>query len=96
MPLTLLEPPDLGADFWEQPEILAAVTREQLGQFILAYRGARRARFSQDQMARWLGLSQNTVSRLEAQEAPVTEARLDSVFRALRVPAAVVTRWGQL
>jgi transcriptional regulator with XRE-family HTH domain len=94
MPLTLPAPPDLGATFWEQPEIIAAVQHEQLGQFLLAYRGARRPRWSQDQMARWLGCNQSTISDLENGRAPVTHARLGAVFTSLKVPPDVAVRWG--
>jgi hypothetical protein len=94
MPLTLLEPPDLAADFWAQPELVAAVEREQLGQFLIAFRGAQRPRWSQDQVARWLGCSQARISEMENDVVRVGEVRLDAIFRALQVPSSVVTRWG--
>jgi transcriptional regulator with XRE-family HTH domain len=94
MPLTLPAPPELGPDFWDQPEILTAVEHEHLGAFLLAYRGARRARFSQDQVARWLGRPQSWVSLVESGQAPVTEHVIYKVSDALHVPASVATHWG--
>jgi hypothetical protein len=93
MPLTLLQLPDLDESFWAQPEIVEAVCRGQLDEFFRSVRGARRPRWSQDQMARWLGCNQSTISDIENGRAPVTHARLDATFTALRVPANVVTRW---
>jgi DNA-binding XRE family transcriptional regulator len=94
MPLTLPEPPDLGPTFWEQPEIIAAVQHEQLGRFLLAYRGARRSRWSQDQLARWIGCNQSTISVIENGRVRVSPVHLDSIFTSLKVPAHVVMAWG--
>lgn len=94
MPLTLPAPPDLGLDFWEQPDIAEAVALGELASFLLAVRGARRARWSQDQLARWTGFCQATISALESGKAPATERHIDRVFCSLRVPGQVTAKWG--
>jgi hypothetical protein len=58
----LATPPDLDADFWSQPDIVTAIEHGDLGQFLLAVRGARRPRWSQDQIAFWLCCAQSRIS----------------------------------
>jgi DNA-binding XRE family transcriptional regulator len=94
MPLTLPAPPELGPDFWDQPEILAAVEHEHLGAFLLAYRGARRARWSQDQIARWIGRSQGTISTIESGRMRVSPGQVYGILESLKVPPRVVMAWG--
>lgn len=94
MPLTLPSPPDLGADFWAQPEIVGAAWAGQIDQFLLAYRGARKARYSQDQIARWIGRSQGTVSAIESGRVTVSPVQQGAIFTSLKVPASVAMAWG--
>jgi hypothetical protein len=94
MPLTLPSPPDLGDDFWAQPEIVAAVWAGQIDLFLLAYRGARKARYSQDQIARWLCRSQGTVSAMESGKAPVSPSQVYDIFRTLKAPPSIAMAWG--
>lgn len=94
MPLTIPALPNLEPGFWERPELVAAIESGHLGDFLAAFRGARRGWASQDDVARWIGCRQGTVSRIENDLAPVTPARLDAVFRGLQVPTALVRDWG--
>lgn len=87
-------PPDLEPEFWARPDLVAAVRLGHLGRFIAAYRGAGHAWASQDDLARWIGEPQSTVSRLENDLAPVTPRRLDAVFGGLHVPVDLRRMWG--
>jgi hypothetical protein len=94
MPLTLPAPPDLEPGFWAQAEIIDAVHDGHLAAFLLAVRGARRPRWSQDQLARWIGCTQSTVSDLE-RGRPVAEPRLYGILEGLHVPSDLVRTWGR-
>jgi hypothetical protein len=94
MPLTLPDPPDLGPDFWEQPEIATAVQAGRLDLFLLAYRGARRARWPQDQVARWTGRDQGTISRIENGRVQPPPGQLYAILQSLHVPGQVTAKWG--
>jgi hypothetical protein len=91
--IRLATPPDLDADFWSQPDIVTAIEHGDLGQFLLAVRGARRPRWSQDQIAFWLCCAQSRISDLESGRAVACEARVDATFTALHVPGFLATRW---
>lgn len=95
MPLTLAVPPQLEDDFWEQPDIVAAVEAGDVGQLLLAFRGARRARWPQDKVARMIGYSQAMVSEIESGRRSVSDQRLDSIFRGLGLPPDLRRRWGR-
>jgi hypothetical protein len=94
MPLTLPEPPDLGPDFWDDPEIVAAIEAGRLDLFLLAYRGARKPRWPQDQVAKWMGCCQATVSVIESGRAHPPFGQVDVILRSLRVPPRVAQCWG--
>jgi hypothetical protein len=93
MPLSLPEPLDVGPDFWDDPDLIAAAEAGRLDLFLLAYRGAKRARLPQDAVARLLGRSQSTVHRLETGKTHPPDAVLYSMLTRLEVPPAVTARW---
>lgn len=93
-PLALLLPPDI----WEEPEVVAAIEAGDLGRFLLAARGARRPRLTQDRAARLIGYGQGTISRIESGKGAATprehERQVDAVLTGLHVPGELRRRWG--
>lgn len=94
MPLTLPAPPHVEGDLWDDPEVVAAVEAGDVARFLLAVRGARRARWSQDKLAKMIGCHQATVSELECGRRAVTPQRLDAILTGLAVPTDLRRRWG--
>lgn len=98
MPLDIPTPINPGDDLWHDPDLVAAVEAGRLDLFLLAYRGTRRARMSQDRVARLLGCRQSTVSRLESGKGPASPTecarRVDEVLTGLGVPTDLRRRWG--
>jgi transcriptional regulator with XRE-family HTH domain len=80
-------PPVLPADFWEQPEIRSALLSRHFGRFLRTYRTSQTPQVKQTQLARWLGITQGQLSRIERSSTPVGDLRkLDTWTRVLRVP----------
>jgi transcriptional regulator with XRE-family HTH domain len=76
------------ADFWEQPELRAALRERHFGRFLRAYRVVQTPPVSQTQLARWLGITQGQLSRIERAVAPIHDLiKLDQWTRVLHVPA---------
>jgi tetratricopeptide (TPR) repeat protein len=76
------------ADFWEQPELQAALRERHFGRFLRAYRVAQTPPVQQTRLAEWLGITQGQLSRVERAVAPVRDlVKLDQWVRVLHVPA---------
>ncbi len=89
------EAPVHRAHFWEQPELRAAARERHFGQLLRAYRLAQTPPVQQTQLARWLGISQGQLSRLERAVPPVRDlTKLDRWARALHTPAQLL--WFEL
>lgn len=74
-------------EFWECPELQAAFKQRQFGPVVRAYRQARGGEVTQAQIADWLGLSQEQVSRIERNHSAVNNLhKLDRWAQALRIP----------
>lgn len=72
--------------FWDTPPLAAALKHRRFGQVIRAYREAR-GDVTQAQVARWLGISQVQVSRIERGQSAVNDLeKLDRWAHALRIP----------
>jgi hypothetical protein len=99
MPLISPPPPGLKVEPWDDPELIAAIEAEDISGFLLAFRGTRRARLSQDQLARLVGCAQSTVSDLENGKVPATpiarERCIDALFTSLGVPSELRRMWGR-
>lgn len=81
-------PPTLSANFWEQPEIRSALLGRHFGRFLRAYRTSQSPQIKQAQLARWLGITQGQLSRIERSTTPLRDlGKLDAWTRALYVPA---------
>lgn len=75
------------ADFWEQPELRAALGERHFGRFLRAYRLVQTPPVQQTQLAGWLGITQGQLSRIERAVAPVRDlVKLDQWARVLHVP----------
>jgi transcriptional regulator with XRE-family HTH domain len=80
--------PVLSADFWEQPEIRAALLSRHFGRFLRAYRTTQSPQVKQTQLAYWLGVTQSQLSRIERSATPIHDLhKLDTWARALHIPA---------
>jgi hypothetical protein len=76
------------ADFWEHPELRAAVRERHFGRFLRAYRVVQTPPVQQTRLAGWLGITQGQLSRIERAVAPVRDlVKLDQWARVLHVPA---------
>ncbi|MBV9141402.1 MAG: helix-turn-helix transcriptional regulator [Pseudonocardiales bacterium] len=76
------------AEFWEQPELRAAARERHFGRLIRAYRLVQTPRVQQTYLARWLGITQGQLSRLERAATPVRDlTKLDRWARVLHIPA---------
>ena len=79
--------PVLAADFWEQPEIRSALLSRHFGRFLRAYRTSQSPQIKQSQLARWLGITQGQLSRIERSSTPIGDLhKLDAWARALHIP----------
>lgn len=84
---TVATAPDMPDEFWDRPELAVAFEQRRFGQVIRAYRQARGIDFTQAHIARWLGISQVQVSRIERGKSAVNDLeKLDRWSRALRIP----------
>jgi tetratricopeptide (TPR) repeat protein len=82
-------------DFWERPELRAALLERHFGRFLRAYRVAQTPPVQQTRLAEWLGITQGQLSRVERAVAPVRDlVKLDQWVRILRVPAHLL--WFEL
>jgi transcriptional regulator with XRE-family HTH domain len=80
--------PVLPADFWEQPEIRSALLSRHFGRFLRGYRMTQSPSVNQADVARWLGITQGQLSKIERSSTPVHDlAKLDRWARALQVPS---------
>jgi transcriptional regulator with XRE-family HTH domain len=80
-------PPALTDGFWEHPDIRTALADRHFGRLLRAYRKTHVPEVTQANVARWLGLTQGQVSRIERSAARVHDLdKLDSWARALQVP----------
>lgn len=80
--------PVLPADFWEQPEIRFALLSRHFGRFLRVYRMIQSPSVKQADVARWLGITQGQLSKIERSSPPVRD--LDKLERwacALHVPS---------
>jgi transcriptional regulator with XRE-family HTH domain len=76
------------ADFWEQPEIRAALLGRHFGRFLRVYRMIQSPYVKQDDVARWLGITQGQLSKIERSPRHVSDlAKLDRWARTLHVPS---------
>lgn len=89
------ETPVHPADFWEQPTLRTAARERHFGRLLRAYRLAQTPPVQQTQLARWLGISQGQLSRLERAVTPVRDlTKLDHWARVLHIPAHLL--WFEL
>jgi hypothetical protein len=65
----------LPADFWKQPEIKSALPSQHFGHFLRTYRTIQSPHVTQTQLARWLGITQGQLSRIERSSTPVRDLR---------------------
>ncbi len=80
--------PVLPADFWEQPEIRSALRSRHFGRFLRVYRMIQSPHVKQVDVARWLGITQGQLSKIERSSTPVCDlAKLERWARALHVPS---------
>jgi hypothetical protein len=74
-------------EFWQAPEIVAALRAEHAGQLLVAYRQCFNPRLSQKRLAQILDTRQPAISRAENQTGPVMNRRqLTQWFERLHVP----------
>lgn len=76
--------PVLPADFWEQPEIRSALLSRHFGRFLRVYRKIQSPQVQQADVARWLGITQGQLSKIERSSTPVHD--LDKLDRWTRTP----------
>lgn len=82
-----LGPPALPNSFWDHPEIQHAVPDRHFGRLLRAYRKAQQPETKQAELARWLGLTQGQVSRIERGETNTHDlGKLDRWARVIGVP----------
>src|SRR5262245_51905872 len=74
--------PEMPNEFWARPGLVVAFEQQRFGQVIRAYRQARGVEVTQARVARWLGISQMQVSRIERGKSAVNNlAKLDKWSR---------------
>ncbi|HEX6403936.1 MAG TPA: helix-turn-helix transcriptional regulator [Pseudonocardiaceae bacterium] len=79
--------PVLSAEFWEQPEIRSALLSRHFGCFLRTYRTSQSPQVKQTQLARWLGITQGQLSRIERSATPICDlAKLDTWAQRLHIP----------
>lgn len=79
--------PTMPTEFWDDPGLKRALAERHFGHVIRAYRLARNHEVTQAQVARWLGISQVQVSRIESGKSSVNDLiKLDRWAKALRIP----------
>jgi transcriptional regulator with XRE-family HTH domain len=79
--------PVLPAEFWEQPQIRSALLNRHFGCFLRTYRTSQSPHIKQTQLARWLGITQGQLSRIERSATPIGDlAKLHSWAQRLRIP----------
>jgi transcriptional regulator with XRE-family HTH domain len=79
--------PTMPAEFWDEPGLKKALAERHFGHIIRAYRKARNCEVTQAQVARWLGISQVQVSRIESGRSSVNDlTKLDRWAKTLRIP----------
>lgn len=79
--------PEMPVEFWDAPQLAAALKERRFGQVIRAYRTVRGRDVTQAHVAGWLGISQVQVSRIERGQSAVNDLeKLDRWARALRIP----------
>ncbi|MGH3752344.1 MAG: hypothetical protein ACRDRP_06535 [Pseudonocardiaceae bacterium] len=72
----------LPADFWEHPKIRSALLSRHFGLFVRVYRMIQSPRVKQADVARWLGITQGQLSKIERSSMPVRD--LDKLVRWAR------------
>lgn len=85
-------PPDVGPGFWRTAVVAAALAEHHIGHVIRAYREHpyHVARIAQVTMARWLAVSQPSLSRMETGQ-PVTDLEtLSHIARVLGIPSGLL------
>lgn len=83
--------PALPAEFWDGPAVRLAMVDQHFGRLLRAYRKACRPEVKQADLARWLGLTQGQVSRMENATSPPSD--LDKLNRwagTLNIPQRVL------
>ncbi|SDS08283.1 helix-turn-helix domain-containing protein [Actinopolymorpha singaporensis] len=84
-------PPTLPDEFWQQAEIQHAARSRNFGYLLKAYRDLQSPLVRQSQLARWLGLSQGQVSRIERGSSNTHDLeKLAKWARLLHIPRHVV------
>jgi transcriptional regulator with XRE-family HTH domain len=79
--------PVLSAEFWEQPEIRSALLSRHFGCFLRTYRRSQFPQVKQSQLARWLGITQGQLSRIERSSTPIRDlTKLDAWAHRLHIP----------
>ena len=79
--------PVLSAEFWEHPEIRSALLSRHFGRFLRTYRTSQSPHVKQTQLARWLGITQGQLSRIERSATPIGDlAKLDTWAQRLHIP----------
>lgn len=79
--------PRMPDEFWERPELQAALRQRRFGPVVRAYRQALGREVTQAHIAGWLGLSLSQVSRIERSQSAVNDLhKLDRWAQALRIP----------
>lgn len=82
-----LEPPALPDSFWDRPEIRQALPSRHFGRLLRAYRKAQQPEIKQADLARWLGMTQGQISRIERGETNTHDiGKLDRWARIIGVP----------
>jgi transcriptional regulator with XRE-family HTH domain len=80
-------PPVLPAEFWEQSEIRSALLSRHFGRFLRTYRTSQSPPVRQAQLARWLGITQGQLSRIERSALPIRDlGKLENWARVLHIP----------
>jgi hypothetical protein len=79
--------PVLPAEFWEQPQIRSALLSRHFGCFLRTYRTSQSPHVKQTQLARWLGITQGRLSRIERAATPIGDlSKLDTWAQRLHIP----------
>lgn len=81
------EPESLSAEFWKHPDITHAAQQQQFGYLLKAYRELQQPIVKQSQLAKWLGLTQGQISRIERGASGSHDlAKLVSWAKVLQIP----------
>jgi tetratricopeptide (TPR) repeat protein len=80
-------PPVVPDTFWSAPTLRQAFEAQNFGQVLLAYRKACKPVVTQADVARWLGLSQSQVSRMERGSSLTSDlGKIAQWANAIRIP----------